>query len=446
MLRSLRLIYDKGRDLVKMNSLNKEVRLPFGSKSLRINLPTGYKTLIIENHDLPPVDDFTQAVRQAVLHPIGTPRIVDMVCPGAHVVIVINDHTRPAFGKVMVQEIIKELALAGVPDGQVTILVATGTHRGSTQEELIHMLGSDTLKRFRVMNHDCRDTDNLVRIGETPNGTPITINRFYVEADFRILTGVIAPHHAAGFSGGRKSVIPGLAGLDVLRRHHALGIRSYDPAMGRLEDNLFHTEAVTGAKMAGVNFIVNVVPNGKGEAAAVVAGDLEAAHMEGVKICRMMCRCPIPFRADIVITSPGGYPRDINLYQAQKAVSVAENIVKDGGVIILVAECSDGAGSEEFVNWMTSASSPQEIIERFRWEGFVPGSNKAFMFARALSRTRIIVVTDKLSREFLAKMFMEKAFSIGEALALAGKPKDFKPVIAVIPIAAYVIPEVCDNA
>jgi len=410
------------------NSFSKQFYILYGTEQLSFEVPDGFKAMIIQSRDLPAVADLDQAVREVLEKPFGSPRISESAYPHDKVVIVINDITRPAFSGLLVRHILRELARAGVSDRQVTVLVATGTHRPNNSQELAHMIGPDLIERVRVVNHDCRDTTNLVKMGVTAGGTLVVINRLYAEASFRILTGTITPHHAAGFSGGRKSVIPGLAGLETLKRHHSLEVRPYDPAIRRLENNLFHSEAVAAVRMAGVNFIANVVPNSKGEVVAVVAGEMERAHLQGVKICQQMSHCPVPVAADIVITGPGGYPRDINLYQSQKAA--AETVVKDGGTIILAASCPEGIGNDDFADWMIAASSPLKVINRE--EGFVPGANKAFMFSRALIRSRLIVVSPNLSESLLNK-FMERALSLQEALERAGNPHGSETVLAVIP-------------
>ncbi len=422
--------------------MHQEVSIPYGMSQLKWEMPVDGNHWLLSSRDLPSVPNLAEAVRHALEQPIGAPRIRDAVQVGDRVAIVINDITRPAPSGIIVREIAKDLAVAGVEDSQVVILVATGTHRPNTRQELKEMLGEEIVERFLVVNHDCRDNNNLVHVGTTPGGTPVVINRLFAEASYRILTGVITPHPAAGYSGGRKSVIPGLAGLEALKRHHSFPIRPYHPAMGRLDDNPFHLEALAAAKTVGVDMIVNVVPNSKGQLVGVVAGDLELAHAAGVDICASMCRCVVPQQADIVITGPGGYPRDINLYQAQKAVSVAETIVKDGGTIILVAECSLGLSDDDFAGWLIEARSPHEVIQRFEIDGFGSGGHKAFMFARAAARCRVIVVTSYLLREQLGQMFMEQAQTLEEALEMAGKTGGDGRKVAVIPRAIHIIPEV----
>ncbi|MBS3976739.1 MAG: nickel-dependent lactate racemase [Syntrophomonadaceae bacterium] len=417
------------------------ISIPYGKSSLDLKLQGSWHSFILEGKDIDPVSDLDAAVQQALENPTGAPRIAEAVCRTDQVVIVINDITRPVPSGILVQKIAQELEKAGVPDQQVKILLATGTHRPNNQEEIKNMLGPDLLKRFQVSNHDCRDEANLVYLGVTPGGTRVVVNRLYAEADYRILTGLIAPHHAAGFSGGRKSVIPGLAGLELLKRHHSLDGRIFNPAMGCLEGNPFHLEAVAAARIAGAEFILNVVPNSRGQVVAVVAGELEEAHMAGVRVAETMSRCRLPFLADIVITGAGGYPRDINLYQAQKAISAAEMVIRDNGTIILVAECAHGFGEGVFVDWLVEAKSPQEVIERFRREGFSPGASKAFFFARAAARCRLIVVTTNLPGDLLSQMFMEKATTLEEALTMAEKPIGCNHIVAVIPRAVQIIPE-----
>jgi nickel-dependent lactate racemase len=255
------------------------------------------------------------------------------------------------------------------------------------------------------------------------------VNRLVVESDLTILTGSIAPHQTAGFSGGRKSIMPGLASERALRTHHSYPIRSLLPVMGQIEDNAFHQESVAAARMVGVDFIVNSVKNSRGEIAAVVAGDLEAAHLKGVEQCQTAWRVRIDRPVDVAIVSAGGYPKDIDLHQAQKAIAAAELVTRPGGPIILVAECRDGTG--KFARALLKAPDPQTMIDRFLAEGFRGDehTSKAYMFARAILDHPIFVVSDRLSSDEIEGLFMRWAPSVRdalvEALALAGLTPSF---------------------
>lgn len=253
---------------------------------------------------------------------------------------------------------------------------------------LIQMVGKPMFSRINIVNHNSEDDRNLLHLGETRRGLSIVVNRIVAEAEVKILTGIITLHQSAGYSGGRKSIMPGVAGIQALIIHHSFPIRSYDPVLGQMHNNPFHDEALEAAQRVGVDFIINVVKNSKKEIVSVVAGDLVLAHEEGVRICDKSWKVKVQHPYDIVITSPGGYPKDFDLHQSQKAVTAAEVIVKDQGIIILVAECRDGVG--KFAKWLMDAARPEDVIDAFIQHGFTPDhSSKAFMFARALKKCDI---------------------------------------------------------
>jgi nickel-dependent lactate racemase len=248
---------------------------------------------------------------------------------------------------------------------------------------------------------------------------PVVINRQYYQADLKILTGSIHPHQTAGFSGGRKSILPGLASVQTLKFHHGYDIRPLGPAMGRIKENLFHLAALEAAKMAGVDFILNLVQNQNKQITLAVAGDIEAAWMAGVHASREIFEVAIPKDPDILVVIPGGHPRDSNLYQSQRSLSAAELVIKPGGTIILPAACPDGIGGDLFYEWMAAASCPQDVLERFKKEGFDIGTSKAWLYSRCLAKGQVIVVTEGLGEKTLNQMLTLKAKDMDQALAMA---------------------------
>jgi nickel-dependent lactate racemase len=303
------------------------------------------------------------------------------------------------------------------------------------------MIGERLCARLRIVNHDCEDRSRLSFVDKTGSGFPVWIHSDYCRAEVKVLTGVIAPHHGPGYSGGRKSLIPGIAGLETIRRFHSFPINPYGPAMGLMAGNPMHECAVEGARMAGVDFIVNVVTNSAGEVVQAVAGDLVAAHEAGVETCAAHWTLDLPQRYDVVIVAPGGYPRDINLHQSQKAMSVAETVVAEGGTIVLIAECREGVG--KFGPWLVEAASPRAVIERFEREGFTGSSSfKAFYCARALDKHTVIVACSGIEREELQQMFFVPAASpqsaVDAALAAAGPQAS----VLVLPYAVHAVPRV----
>jgi len=397
------------------------VRLPYGRKFVDIDLPD--TATIVYPQEVPAVAEPHSEIRHAMKHPIGCPPLRQLAVGKSDVVVVINDITRPAPSRLMLEEILIELEAGGIREDEITAVIACGNHRANTLEEIQEMVGSELSSRLRIFNHDCEDEENLTFCGETNTGFPVWINSVVAHASLKILTGLITPHHSAGYSGGRKSIMPGVAGIKTLNRHHSLPTRPYQPASGWMKGNPFHEEAVKVARRVGVDFILNVVRNSSGDIVKAVAGEMEAAHEHGVAVCEKSWVIKFRQKYDIVIVTPGGYPRDVNLHQAQKAMSTAETLLNDDGVIVLVAECLEGIG--KFVDWLKQAETPREVIERFRREGFTrEQSSKAFMCARALDKYTVIVSCSGIEKSDLEQMFFRYAPSpqaaVEDALALKG--------------------------
>jgi nickel-dependent lactate racemase len=407
--------------------------VPYGKQFIEFELDVPVERLVARKIEKAP--DERKAVRDAMDNPIGSDRLVHIAKGKRNAVIVINDITRPSPTQLLVEEITRDLHEAGIEDSQITLLVATGNHRPNTEEELIGMVGKEIYSRFKIQNHNASDPDQLVDLGRTSRGLAIIVNRLVVESDLTILTGIITPHQSAGFSGGRKSIVPGVAGVKSLEQHHSLPIRSEYPVMGKLENNPFHEEAVEAARKVGVDFIVNVVKNSDGDIITAVAGDLVAAHEKGVADCKQAWEVQIEGKFDITIVSPGGYPKDFDMHQAQKALATAEMITKAGGSIILVAECAGGVGS--FAQLLTNCRDPQEVIDIFKREGFNSAnhSSKAYMYARVLQTHDVYFLTDKVDPLELKKMFFIPSRSIQAAYNNAKMKCEGTPRVGLIPYA-----------
>jgi nickel-dependent lactate racemase len=389
--------------------------IPYGDGHQSAVIPENIAVRVVNPPKLPVEKTITALIKEALENPIGTPHLQNMVKPCDKVAILVNDQTRPGPNREMIEALIPLLNAAGVDDEHIIFVIATGSHRAPKEEELNTILGTDYRRRIAVKVHDCQD-GNHVYLGTTISGLPVWVDRVVTESSFVIATGLIAPHHSAGFSGGRKSIVPGVAGIETLRIHHSLPIRPFEPAMGFYEENPFHLAALEAARTTNVRFIINAVQDMHKQNISCVAGDMELAHKAGVAVCREVCSVPIGKPSDVVITSPGGSPRDCNLYQSQKALSAAELFGRQGCVFIMCARAEDGIGGGSFREWMISAKNPEEIIERFRAEGYSVGSNKAFLYARALIKGRIIVVTDYVSESELKDMMMEWAPSLQAAV------------------------------
>jgi nickel-dependent lactate racemase len=416
-----------------------KVNLPYSKGCVEATVPDG--STVVYPRQLPPVPDVGAEIRRAMAAPIGSPPLREVASGKRDAVIVINDLTRPAPSRGMLTAILEELRRAGVPETAVTVVIATGNHRPNTPEEIARMIGDDFARRLRVVNHACEDESALTRISAPGVDIPIRVNSHVAKASLKVLTGLIAPHQAAGYSGGRKSLTPGVAALETIAKQHSFPIRPYDPAMGWMKGNPFHEVAITVARTVGIDFIVNVVKNCKGEVVHAVAGNVEAAHEAGVAVCEKSWVTTFPQKYDVVIVTPGGFPRDIDLHQAQKAVSTAELVITDGGVIVLLAECADGIG--KFAAWLKGAKSPQDVIERFKREGFTrEHSSKAFMCARALAKHPVIVCCAGIRTEDMEAMFFRAAETAQGAVDAALKMKGDRCSVLVLPYAVDCVPKV----
>jgi len=419
-----------------------QVELPYGTSSIKVDVPENARVVIPE--EMPGIPDERAEIRRTLDNPIGSTSLSNLARGKSDAVIVINDITRPVPSELMLEEMLQDLSQAGIKEDNVTVVIATGNHRPNDDEEIRAMIGRDLASRLRVVNHDCDNKSLLTDLGQTDMGLPVWINTLVASASFKIVTGLIMPHHAAGYSGGRKSILPGVAGLETLNRHHSLPIRPYHPALGWMKGNPFHEEAVKVARSVGVDFILNVVKNACGQMVAAVAGDLEAAHEHGVSLCEKSWQLNLPNSYDIVIVSPGGFPRDIDLHQSQKAMSAAEMVIEKDGVIVLVAECRDGIG--KYADWLKQADSPREVIERFECEGFTRDhSSKAFMCARALEHYRVYFHCRGIDAKELEQMFFRAVPSVQEAVDKAVEEKGADARVLVLPQAVSCVPRVLES-
>ncbi|MEM0095656.1 MAG: nickel-dependent lactate racemase [Candidatus Bathyarchaeia archaeon] len=416
-----------------------DVWLPYGKTEVCLRVPARNFLGVIEPREKPGVPDARAEVERALKEPIGSKRLCEIAKSGQKVVVVVDDATRPVPSHVMVPPILDELNSAGVRDEDVTVIFGCGAHRAVTREEAVRLLGESVLNRVKVLSHDCRASD-LVYVGTTRYGTKVYLNRVFAEADVKILTGDICFHYFAGYGGGRKSVLPGVAGEESIKANHAMFMHP-NAKTGVLEGNPVHEDMVEASRMAKVDFILNVVVNMKGEVVRAFAGDVEKAFHEGVKLVDEMYRVPVDRRADIVVVSPGGYPADVDLYQAYKGVDSALEVVKRGGVIVLAAECSEGYGNQAFYDWMVKYKD-FKAVEREIKRNFVLGGHKAYYLMRALQKAQIILVS-AMPDYYAVNIFkLKTARTVNEALNQAFKVVGENAKVWAMPYGNYVLPEV----
>ena len=367
-----------------------DVWLPYGKTEICARIPTRNFLGTIEPKEKSGVPDPRVEVERALREPIATKQLSEIAKLGDKVAIVVDDATRVTPTYLMAPPLLDELNKAGVKDEDVTVIFGCGTHRAVTPDEMEKLVGEETLKRVRAVNHDCNAKDQVF-LGKTSFGTKVYVNKVFADADVKILAGDVDLHYYAGYGGGRKSVLPAVSGAETIQHNHAMLLHPKSRT-GVLEGNPVHEDMVEAAKLAKVDFILNIVTNSKMELVQAFAGDLELAFYEGVKLVDEMYKVPIDRRADIVVVSPGGNPLDINLYQAYKGVDNALEAVKRGGVIVLVAECPEGHGHDVFHEWMTRLKDlkamEKEIKKRFRM-----GGHKAYYLLKALQKVKIIFVS-----------------------------------------------------
>jgi len=325
----------------------------------------------------------------------------------------------------------------GIKKENILFMVATGIHRSNSQEEIKEIFGENIFSAYKFINHDCDDP--LIKdLGNLKSGNKLWVNPIVSDIDFIITTGVIVPHYFAGFSGGRKSILPGICGRKTIESNHAQMVHPNARA-GNLKGNPVHQEMQEAAEKVGVGFNINVVTDENHKIVEIVAGELLTSWQQGVEICKQIYICPIKKKAEVVIASPGGYPKDINVYQAQKALENAYQAVKPGGTIILLAECSEGYGEPTFEKWIEEANSPDDIIERLKKE-FVLGGHKAYAIARAVKEVEVILISS-LSPDAVRKLFFIPMENISQATEyIKGKyGEDFQAYI--LPSGNTVVPQ-----
>lgn len=414
--------------------------LLYGKEGLSIEVPDG--SLIVEPKNLPGLTNEEEAVRQALRDPIGTPPLRDMVKDTDQVAIVISDITRPTPNHKLVPWILQELS--HVPLENFVVINGTGTHRDQTREEFVQMLGEWVVDNVRVINHHCHNKEELVKVGESRFGCDAYLNKAYVEADFKIVTGFIEPHFFAGFSGGPKGIMPGIAGIEtIMTFHNARMIGDPLATWGNMENNPVQDMAREVNRMCKPDFMLNVTLNREKEITAVFAGELFAAHDQGCAFAKehAMIRCD--HRFDVVITSNSGYPLDQNLYQAVKGMSAAHKIVKQGGTIICAAECSDGLPNHgNYASILQMRKTPQEILDMINDPAFQLFDQWQVQKQAVIQVWADVYVYSSLSAETVELAMFKPTSDIGKTMQELKAKYGEEMTVAVLPLGPLTIPYV----
>ena len=417
------------------------VRVKYGRDGLNVVIPDEVDAHVLSLNRVEPIHDAIGAVRHAIESPIGAAPLREIARGRRDAAITISDITRPVPNTIILPPILDALNDAGISDDRVVIVVGTGLHRANTPDELRNMVGKEVMRRVRIVNHVARDESTLTYVGETSHGTPVWINRVFVEADLHIATSLIEPHLMAGFSGGRKAICPGMAGVKTMRIMHGPTMLGHERVCeGRLDGNPFHIEATEIARMVGVDFIVNVSLDDARHITGVFAGDLEGAHAHGCAFVAHQSSAKLHRPADIVITSSAGYPLDLTFYQSIKAMTAALPAVKQGGTIIVASSCDEGIGSPEFTALMRETASVAEFREQLADpDFFVIDQWQLQEMCKALDRAEIMYFTEGLDVGTLRDLLVTPVTSVEYALDTALQRHGRNALVAVIPDGPYVL-------
>lgn len=381
-----------------------EIKIPYGTGVMKANIPAvNYQEIAVPVEPLQPVEDEVEEIKRSLLHPFGSRTLSQMVKAGDKVAIIVSDYTRPTPTGRILGPVLAELHDRGVPAEHITIVIACGLHEPSPLSSLTIMLGQDVLDRYKVINHNADDSENLVLVGHTSQGIPVRINKIVKEADVRISIGSIDPHRFAGWSGGAKNILPGVAARETVNAHHIL-LQNPAVGLGRTEGNPFREQLEEAARLAKLDLIINVVLTATKKIASIVAGDLVAAHRAGVEFAHRRMQVNVKQRADVVIASPGGSPRDGEFWQTEgKCLGPVADVVKEGGIVIAVAQCLKGVGNDEFAQYLSSMDY-REMKEALETGPFSMALAKAYKFAKLAEKATVYLVTEGLAATVFAKI------------------------------------------
>lgn len=406
----------------------------FGKEKQFVNIPDGVNVRELTANDNIEFNAVDADVVHALENPIGSPRLRDIVKPGEKIAIITSDITRPMPTYKVMPGLLDELAAAGVDFKDVTLVFALGSHRKQSPEEQKRLAGDVAYGKINVVDSDPED---CVHMGVTANGTPVDITRVVAEADRRIALGNIEFHYFAGYSGGYKAVMPGVSTPAAIQSNHKLMIRP-ESCAGRLEGNPVREDIEEAGRICGLDFILNVVLDEHKNIVKVVCGDPVKAHRVGAAFLDKLYTKEIDCGADIVIVSQGGAPKDLNLYQTQKALDNSKHAVKDGGIIILIGSCAEGYGEHTFEDWMLNSESPDDLVNKIR-RNFVLGGHKAAAIGMVLQRADIYLVSDMdpalVQRSFM-KPYSSAQQAFDDALAKLGDNAD----VITMPYGGSVLP------
>ncbi|CEN22131.1 nickel-dependent lactate racemase [Paraclostridium sordellii] len=420
-----------------------EIKLPYSKSGMYVNIPDKNMIKVLQSkaHDFKTILSESEIVKKALENPIESETLEELVKDKKDVVIITSDHTRPVPSRITLPIILNKIRNSN-PDIDIKIIISTGCHRPSTREELVYKMGEEIVDKENIIMHFANDEESMAKVGKLPSGGDLIVNKAIMETDLLIAEGFIEPHFFAGFSGGRKSVLPGVASVKTIMYNHCSEfIDSPYARTGNLKNNPIHEDMLQAAKSVNLAFILNVAIDKDKKVIGAFAGNLEKAHEAGCKFVTKLSKVD-SVDADIVVSTNGGYPLDQNIYQTVKGMTAAEATCKENGVIIMVSACNDGHGGQSFYDSVASASSPTEILEKVRKtpkSETIPDQWEFQILARILEKFTVIMVTDLCDPQMIKNMHMKHASSFEEALQMAFDIKGKDAKVAVIPDGVSVI-------
>ena len=416
-----------------------DIEILCGERHIGVKIPDNAVILTPQSADGLPEPE--QAIAEAIAQPVGSAPLSELAAGRSSACIVISDITRPVPNRQVLPPILETLEEAGMARERITILIATGMHRPNEGKELESMVGPEIMARYRILNHYCRKQEELRHIADI-DGAPIELNKHYLDADLKILTGLIEPHMYAGYSGGRKSLLPGISSFETMTHMHSFKMIDHPNVTNcRLDGNPFHEAGLKVCELAGVDFIVNVVINKRRQMVGAFAGHYDAAHRAGCQlVAGLAVQCMID-KVDLVVTSAGGYPLDATFYQVSKGLIAARNILKKGGAIIMACECREGLGSNEYCKLVTEGNTPEEFFNiRSNPQTFDIDQWCLQTTYQALDHaSQVYVFSPCLSHDDLAKLGITKIDDIQSAI---DQLLSAHPHMAVSPEGPYVVGQV----
>ncbi len=426
--------------------VNNGVHVPYGNDLLELNLPSRIFDIdrLLPGDLFHPVQNALETVNKALSYPIGNLHPFSQINANTSIAITVNDKTRPVPNTFLLTPLLERLHFIGVKPTNISIFIASGTHVPMSSDELHLILGTEITNNYRIIPHNCDDIEHLYALGITSRHTPVYVNKSFFHHDIKIVVGDIEFHHFAGYSGGVKSAAIGLSGRETINTNHKL-LMEENSFLGIYDENPLRMDIEEIGRLMKIDLALNAVLNEKKEILDVFFGDPVEVMKAGIKLVNEICQIKIKSQYDVVIASAGGYPKDINLYQAQKAMTHGSMFCKPGGVLILIAECSEGVGSSGYYEFMRSVNSVEEVIKKFRESEFKVGPHKAYQIARIMQRHQVYLYSSipAANVESLLLKPIESCSQIND-LIHSSLPQNGR--LAILPYATACIPFIVKGA